>query len=725
MPLLSRSRSTFSGKTAFAAALTIAFSTHAAAAAGDAAPEAKTVPVIDTYHGVAVADPYRWMEDKDGADYRAWLTAQADFSRYKLDALPGRAALAERLRSLSQAAGNVSGLAWGGQHLFYLALEPGRNSARLMVREGGTGEPRVLLDPDTVSTPGQRQAIGDFTPSRDGRRVAVNLAAGGSEQSVLFVLDVASGKLLDERIDRVYGGSWTVSWLEDGEQFFYVRNPGAGGALENTRIFLHRLGRPVDQDPVVFGPGVHPDMVFEAPDYSYFLIDPASRYVVATTVPGVSSKRHFFVATLADVLADKARWRRLASPADQWFRGYLAGDHLYVMSHEAAPGNKLLKIDLAHPNAAPALVLPPSAMALDDAVPARDGLYVKGTVVGTSRLLQVPFDGGTPQEVALPLSGSIRELTASRASAGAWVKLEGWAASSRVLAVGAGPTRDTGLLPPAAADFSQIETEMVFVPGADGVRIPMTLVHRKGLPRDGQRPTILTAYGAYGLPREPRFEPMLLAWLERGGLFAVAHVRGGGEYGAEWHAAGRILTKSNTIRDLVACAEALVRDGHTRPAKLAVHGASAGGIAVGGAITERPDLFAVAHDEVGVSDLLRSETTSNGQANVSEFGTVKDRYQFLAMQSVSPLHRVVDGTLYPAVILTTGINDARVPSWQPAKFAARLQAATSSGRPVLLRVDMDGGHGAGGTRSQRIAQFADVWSFFLSAMNEPGFAAAP
>jgi prolyl oligopeptidase len=532
---------------------------------------------------------------------------------------------------------------------------------------------------------------------------------------------VTTGRLLDDRIDRVYGGWWTVSWLDDGERFFYVRNPGAGDALDNTRVFVHRIGRPVAQDAAVFGAGLHADMPFEPADYSYFLIAPGSRHVVAVTVPGVSNKRHFFTASLADVLAGTARWRRLASPADQWFRGYLAGDHLYVLSHEGAPGNKLLKLDLSRPGTAPTLAVPPSTMTLEDAAPARDGLYLKGTVVGVSRLLRVPFSGGAPEDVALPFAGSIRELTASRAVPGALVKAEGWTTPSRVLAVGAGAVRDTGLLPASAADFSRIESEMVFVPGSDGVRIPMTLIRRKGLPRDGQRPTILTAYGAYGAMREPRFEPMNLAWLERGGLIAVAHVRGGGEYGEEWHAAGRILTKSNTILDVVACAQALVRDGHTSPARLAVHGASAGGIAVGGAITERPDLFAAAHHEVGLADLLRTETTSNGRANISEFGTVKDRYQFLAMHAVSPLQRVVDGTRYPAVIVTTGINDRRVSAWEPAKFAARLQAATASGRPVLLRVDMDGGHGFGGTRSQRIEQIADVWSFFLAAMNEPGF----
>jgi len=697
------------------------FSSTLALAASDAPPATPSHPVIDTYHGVSISDPYRWMEQMDSAEFRDWIGKQASYAREKLDTIPGRPALLERLRRLAQATGNVSDLAWGGKHLFYRGLEPGQNTWRLLMRENGNGTPRVLLDPEALSSGGQRMAISEFTPSRDGSMVAVGLAAGGSEKSVLHVLDVNTGKFLGERIDRVYGGSWTVVWLDDGKHFFYVRAP-EGERYNKTRVYLHKLGRPLEQDPVVFGYGVHPEFPFEPADYTYLRLAPGGRYVVATTVPGVASERHFFTAALADVLAGRAKWRRLASPADQWFRGYVAGQKLYVLSHDAAPRNKLLKIDLAHPEAAPELVLPPGTAVLDDAAVARDGLYVKGMEAGVGKLFRVPFGKGTAQAVKLPFAGSVRETAGNPLRDGVLVKMEGWTQSQRVLNVSASTTRDTGLLAPAPADFSSIESKQLFALSHDRVRIPLTVIYRKGLTLDGARPTILTGYGAYGISREPRFDAMNLAWLERGGVIAIAHVRGGGEYGEEWHRAGQILNKSNTILDFISCAETLMEQGYTNPAKLAGTGTSAGGLTIGGAITERPELFAAANHAVGLADLLRTENKGAGPANVAEFGSVKRKYQFLAMLPVSPYHRVVVGTAYPAAILTTGINDPRVAAWQAAKFAARLQTATNSGKPVLLRVDMDGGHGLGGTRGQRMEETADVWSFFLAAMGEPGFA---
>jgi prolyl oligopeptidase len=251
--------------------------------------------------------------------------------------------------------------------------------------------------------------------------------------------------------------------------------------------------------------------------------------------------------------------------------------------------------------------------------------------------------------------------------------------------------------------------------------VPLTILAKKSLRLDGGNPAILDGYGAYGITLEPDYRPRRLAWLERGGILAIAHVRGGGEFGEEWHMGAHILNKANTIRDFIACAEYLVKEGYTSPKKLAGTGASAGGLTIGGAITQRPDLFAAAQSDVGLSDLLRTELSPNGPPNIAEFGTVTKKDQFTAMYAISPYHRVRDGAAYPATIVTTGINDPRVDAWEPAKFAARLQTATSSGKPVLLRIDYDAGHGYGSTRMQAIAETADVWSFFLWQMGDPAF----
>ena len=685
-----------------------------------APPSTPVKSVTDTYHGITVSDPYRWMEDMKSVEFREWIAVQSAYAREQLDAIPGRSGLTARLGELAQSSANATDIAWGGRHLFYLALAPGQNTRQLMWLENGTGPAKSLINPETLSTDGQRLAIAEFTPSPDGRYVAVGLAASGSEKSVLHVFDVRTGTFRDERINYVYGGSWTVVWLDDSRQFFYVRNP-EGDRYNKTKVYLHKLGRAIELDPAVFGYGLNPVMPFEPRDYSYFILTPGGKHVVAVTVPGVAVRRYFHTALLADVLAGRAKWRKLASPADQWFRGYVHGQQLYVLSHDAAPRNKVLRIDLDNSQKEPELVVPPRKAVLDDAIAAQDGLYVKGLDAGVAKLFRVSYADNSVREVHLPFPGSIREVTGSANKDGVLVRIEGWTKSQRVLAVDTKGSRDTGLVKPSPADFSQIESRELLVDSYDGIRIPLTVIHRKGLVLDGVRPTILSGYGAYGISSEPRFDPMNLAWLERGGVIAIAHVRGGGEFGEEWHQAGQILTKSNTIQDFVACAEALIKQGYTSAEKLAAVGRSAGGITVGGAITERPELFAAANHAVGVSDLLRTENEGTGPANIVEFGTVKRKYEFLAMHSVSPYHRVVDGTAFPAVIVTTGINDPRVAPWQPGKFAARLQSASSSGKPVLLRTDMDGGHGLGGTRNQRVNEISDVWSFFLATMNEPGF----
>lgn len=324
--------------------------------------------------------------------------------------------------------------------------------------------------------------------------------------------------------------------------------------------------------------------------------------------------------------------------------------------------------------------------------------------------------------ITLPVSGTLREMAAGEAG-GVTVKLEGWTESARYFAVDGktGRARDTGLMAPSPVDFSKIDTRRVMVKSHDGVQVPLSIVLPRGARLDGSHPTQIVGYGAFGIVQEARFNPLSLAWLEQGGVLAVCHVRGGGEFGEEWHRAALIQTKSNTWRDFIACADYLVKEGYTTPARLAARGGSAGGITVGDAITERPELFAVAHSAVGVSDLLRFELTPNGPSNIVEFGTATKEADFHAMLSDSPYHRVKDGVAYPAVIVTTGVNDPRVDTWLPAKFAARLQAASSSHKPVVLRVDYDGGHGIGSTKAQQVAEQADVWSFFLWQMGLPAY----
>jgi prolyl oligopeptidase len=692
------------------------------AAAADP-PPTPSRPVVDTYHGVEVSDPYRWMEDSKSAEFRAWLQGQNAYTEETLAKIEGRARLRARVLELAQQSPTARELEPNGDLLFYLAGEPGHRGRRLVVENRRSGERRVLVDPAALEREGKPVAVDWFKASADGSKVALGLSEGGSEDSTLRVLDVRTGAWLAERIDRTgINGAWTIVWLPDNRRFFYERTP-EGERYDKSRLYLHELGRDPARDPPLWGYGLHPEIRINGHDYTYLRTAPGSEHVVAVVVPGVANERRFYSARLADLVAGKARWRLLAGGDAQWFRGYLRGNDLYVLSHDAAPRNKLLRVDLSRPGSEPEVALPGGSAVLSDAVVARDALYVSGLDAGVGRVFRVPYARGRVTSVALPFEGSVREMAADPRRDGLLVRLEGWTQSPRILAVANGSVRDTHMLAPASADFSGIAVTRTAVASHDGVQVPLTVLARKDVALDGSNPTIVTGYGAYGFASEPRFDPKLLAWLERGGVYAVAHVRGGGEYGEEWHNAGRLLTKSNTILDFVACAQYLAGHGYTRPAKLAGTGGSAGGITIGGAITERPDLFAAALDNVGMSDDLRAELQINGPANIPEFGTVKNADDFKNLLAISAFHRLKDHTAYPAVLLTTGINDPRVDPWQMNKMTARLQAASSSGKPVLLRVDYDAGHGGiGATKSQHTALLTDQYSFLLWQLGDPEFA---
>jgi prolyl oligopeptidase len=354
---------------------------------------------------------------------------------------------------------------------------------------------------------------------------------------------------------------------------------------------------------------------------------------------------------------------------------------------------------------------------------AAEGIYVRERIGAVSRVRRVSFDGAQVHAVSLPFEGNVGQPVTDPGTAGALIGIRGWLQSTRLFDYDAATDRavDTGLAPPSSADTSAFEAEEVAALSYDGTRVPLSLIHRKGLTRDASHPTLLYGYGSYGTSLEPGFRPTALAWLERDGVIAIAHVRGGGEFGEAWHQAGRTPTKLNTILDFVACGQYLVDERYTSPARLAAEGGSAGGIPVGGAMTWRPDLFRVILDEVGVSDALRSETEPNGPPNVPEFGSVQTESGFHQLYAMSAYAHVRDGTPYPAALFSTGANDPRVAPWQMAKMAARVQAATSSKRPILLRVDEDAGHGIGSSTSQYESELADRWAFSLWQMEIAGF----
>lgn len=705
----------------------------AVSAAVPAPPPTPAEPVTDTYHGTTVVDPYRWMEDMASPRFQDWLKAQSRHAADVLATLPGRAALRARLGELADGVATTRDVTVAGRHVFYLKRVPGEATQKLWMRSGLNGAERVLLDPDALPGVTGRHAIDWFSPAPDGALVAVGISAGGSEDSVLHVVEVArGGRLLGERITRTGLNEPGVAWLPGNRGFFYNRHP-ADERYNKSAVWRHEIGRPDREDVPVFGWGVDPAEPFALPDLPYLSTVTGSRWAMAEVLHGDAAERSYWLAPVAALRGRRpvsASWKRLLGPEDKVTRAVLVGHTVYAVSQKNASRRELWTVDVR--TGERRVLLPAGTWVLQFPVVARDAVLVKALDGGVSRLLQVPLrnrhagePAGPATSVALPFEGTVREIS-PLADGGVLVRLEGWTRAAEVFELREGRSRRVNLQAPSPVDLGGVTAQRVMVRSHDGTMVPMSLLTPRGLDaetarRAGGHPTIVTGYGAYGISLEPRFAPGRLAWIERGGVFAVCHVRGGGELGEEWHRGGYILTKQNTVSDFIACGQWLVDQGWASPRTLAGTGGSAGGITIGGAITQRPELFAAAQSAVGVSDMLRMELTPNGAPNIAEFGTVNDPAHFQAMHALSPYHRIRDGVAYPAVIVTTGANDPRVDAWMPGKLAARLQAANPAGKPVLLRVDFDAGHGMGSSITQQLDETADVWSFFLWQMGDPAF----
>ncbi|HTO77592.1 MAG TPA: prolyl oligopeptidase family serine peptidase [Thermoanaerobaculia bacterium] len=695
-------------------------------------PAAPVRDVTDTYFGQSVVDPYRWMENTKDPEVVAWMKAQNDYTRAVLERIPGRSELLSRIQALDNAGVTVPQVQRGGEHFFYFKVEPGSDNRKLYVRDGLKGQERLLVDPEKLGQAGKHWSIDYFSPSLDGTYVAYGVSEGGSENSVLHVLESATGKALPDSIDRVQVGA--ISWRRDGRSFTYNRlqklapNSPPTDKYRKSLAGLHALGTDPEKEPPVFGMGLSKGVKISEDDLPLVVLTPASPWAFGLVIHGVQNEATIYAAPLDALGAPaEAPWHLVADVEDAVTAFDARGDTIYLLTHKNASRFKVLATGIAHPDIAKAGVLVAPSEAVITAIGvAEDALYVRDLDGGLGRLRRVPFEGGVVQPVGLPSDGSAQSVVTDPKFPGALVSLTSWTRSPLWLLWDPKTARatDTGLVPPSPVDFSGIESEEVKARSADGTMVPLSIIHKKGLVRDGSNPAWLTGYGAYGISFEPAFLPTRLSWYERGGVLAVSHVRGGGEYGEDWHRAGQKLTKQHTIDDFLACAQYLIDQKYTSPARLAGEGTSAGGITIGGAITQRPDLFGAALIRVGDSDALRSELMESGPANIPEFGTVKDPDGFKALYAMDAYQHVKPGTAYPAVLLTTGTNDPRVAPWQAAKMTARLQASTTSGKPILLRVDYDAGHGLGSTKSQGDTELADEQSFLFWQLGVPPFAAS-
>jgi prolyl oligopeptidase len=707
-------------------AVCLALGFAAAAQAADAPPVAAVKPVVDDYFGAKVTDDYRWMEDRKAPEFVAWATAENAYARRTLDRIPGRDKLLARIAAHTSGGASVAGVKIGGARVFYLKRKPGDNAFKLYVRDHVDGPERVLVDPEAVPTKGPHYAIDYFEPSLEGDKVAYGISPGGSEDSVIHILDLSTGKEGAETIDRAESGS--PSWLPGGKAFFYFRMVKLGpGALEtdkylNSRALLHRVGTDPEADTPLIGTGVAGSPAVTPVDMSVVAAQPGSPYVIVDVGHGADPDQTYYIAKAIDVLAGHPAWRKVADVSDQVSDAAVIGEHLYLLSHKNASRFQVLETSAAAPDLATArVVVPASQRVIQAIVPGKDALYLRDLDGGLGKVRRLDVASRKISEIKLPGEGAVSGPAVSRTGPAVLIGMQGWVRAPAIYSLSNGAVARTSIVPKWADDLSGFETREVMATAKDGTKIPLSIVFKKGLKRAEAHPIWLEGYGAYGYAYDPGLISRYLAFVEDGGVYAVAHVRGGGEFGEDWHLAGKIATKPNTWNDLIACAEYLVADHYGKPEALAIEGRSAGGITVGRALTARPDLFRVVFSGVGDNNTLRSENGTDGPANSLEYGSVKTEAGFKALLESDSTQHVKPGVAYPAVLLTAGMNDPRVAPWQPGKMAAHLQAASSSGRPVLMLVDFDAGHGMGSTKAQRDKEMADQMAFFYWQIGKPEY----
>ena len=679
-------------------------------------PVAPKKPVVDEYHGTKVTDDYRWLENGDDPAVKKWCIDQNRYARQMLDHIPTRKALLPRLTELHSASSpDYYGITFAGNKLFALKSQPPRNQPYLVTLPSADqpDAARVIVDPNQLSAAGTT-SMDFYVPSHDGRLVAVCLSEGGSEEGAVHVFDVATGQPLPDQIPRVNyptaGGS--VAWAADNRGFYYTRYPRGEERPPVDRnfyqqIYFHQLGTATADDAYVLGQ--------EFPRIAEIELDSSAdgQVVVATVANGDGGDYAHYVRP------GTGDWLQITRFTDE-VREVKSGPdgYLYLLSRHAAPRGKILRLKLSDPQLSQAeVVVPESEVVIRDFTLAGPRLYVIDLVGGPMQVRVVDLGDRTQRQLPLPPISSVAQvvhLTGDEVllRTQSYVEPPAWYRSTPALER---PVR-TALYRTSPADFSDIEVTREFATSKDGTKVPLNILRRKGTPLDGNNPTILYGYGGYSISLSPAFGISRRVWLEQGGVLAIANLRGGGEYGEAWHRAGNLTHKQNVFDDFAACARHLIDAKYTQPKRLAIEGGSNGGLLMGAALTQHPELFGAVIAHVGIFDMLRFEEHPNGAFNVTEFGSVKNLEQFRALAAYSPYQHVHEGTAYPAVLILTGHNDGRVDPHNSRKMTARLQAATSSGKPVLLRYSFDSGHGIGTALQERLAQEADVYAFLTQQL---------
>jgi prolyl oligopeptidase len=679
-------------------------------------PHARKGDVVDDYAGTKVVDPYRWMEDLNSPELKSWIDAENAVTFAYLDRLPLRNELKTRITALWDYP-KVGLPRYEGRRWFYARNSGLQRQSLVYTRETMTGPETVAIDPNELSPDGS-VALSRWDPSPDGQHLAYGQSEGGSDWSTYYVRDLGTGRRTSDVVKWVKFSS--VSWLENGKGFFYGRypEPPAGKALEapvvDKRIYYHALGTSQSDDR----------LIYERPDERGLFIDAhldeTGRYLFIDTNKGTSNKNELFVKDLGDPLSPNldAAVRALypGHTAEYDPLGVVNGT-LYLKTDRDAPTKKVVAVAIDKPDAANwKTIVPEASNAIEDATMVAGKIAINRLVDVASEITLFNLDGTKAGAVTPPGLGAMQGPVGRFDRPEIFYRFESPLYPGTIFQFDLATGKSQPFQAPKLTfDPAPYTTTRVFAKSKDGTRVPLFITQRRDLKKDGSNPTMLYGYGGFDISETPRFRPDVIAFLEHGGVYATANMRGGGEYGEAWHEAGMFERKQNVFDDFIAAAEYLVTERFASPRTLGIMGGSNGGLLVGAVMEQRPDLFAVALPAVGVMDMLRYHRFTGGAAWATEYGSSDDPKAFAYLSKYSPLHNVKAGTCYPATLVTTADHDDRVVPSHSFKFTATMQAAQGCGKPVLIRVETQGSHGYRPT-DKRIAELADEWGFALANM---------
>jgi prolyl oligopeptidase len=672
--------------------------------------------VVDDFGGTRVADPYRWMESLDSPEVKAWIAAQNAVTDPYLDALPHRKALNERLTALWNYPRVGLPSLEGGQ-MFYAKNAGLQRQAPIFRRDGIDKPPTVVIDPNVISEEGT-VSLAEYKVSPDAKLMAYGLSEGGADWETIHVRDLGTGKDLDDEVHWMrFSG---ISWTKDAKGFYYSRYPEPPkgkvleAALSGHTLYYHRVGTPQSQDL----------LVYERKDLPGWIINGGvtedGRYLLVLMFEGSGNKNRLYAADLGNPKAPnlKASIKPVVETDDAEFAPIgNQGSVILLRSDKDAPNRNVIAVDLKNP--APAAwktIVPEQPQALETVTVIGGSVVAQYLVDVQSKLRLFGLDGADQGEIALPGIGTVGALSGREDSPGVWYTFTSPLSPSTVFRYDPATKTSTPFEPPPLPiDLSGFETKAMLASSKDGTKVPFFLTAKKGLPLDGNNPTMIYGYGGFSVSTLPTYRQDVPAWLEMGGVWVTASMRGGAEYGESWHKAGMLEKKQNVFDDFIAVAEHLVREKYTSPAKLGVMGGSNGGLLVGAVINQRPDLYAVALPAVGVMDMLRYDRFTGGRLWVQEYGSAQNPAEFPFLIKYSPVQNAKKGTCYPATLVTTADHDDRVVPSHSFKYAAAMQAAQGCANPILIRVEVSGSHGYRPT-DKLIAERADQWAFAAQAM---------